>query len=154
MPFIQYAGPWADVVTGRHEVRSAHRSDTDDLTYAFIPECDESCWYEVPGHAALRPGEAEVPETTFTSGIAALATHNASVTAARRASDAAASAAAKAAQEATAKAALDAAALPLVQAVEGVLTARQLPAMNPTERASVRDAAVYLASRGEHGAKG
>ena len=71
----------------------------------------------------------------------------------RRTSDAAASAASQVAQEAAAKAALDAAALPLVQAVEGVLTARQLPAMNTTERAAVQDAAVYLASRGEYGTK-
>lgn len=72
----------------------------------------------------------------------------------RRAQEAAAAAAAQGAQTAAAQGALDALAAPLVAAVEGVLTARQMAPMTPAEQAKVRDGAVYLASRGEFGKGG
>ena len=71
---------------------------------------------------------------------------------AARAAEATADAAASVAAEAAETAALDTLASPLVDRIEAVLLARGLSPMTTEERGAMRDAAVYLSSRGQRGA--
>ena len=70
--------------------------------------------------------------------------------AARKAESEAAETARVAAVEAE-KAGLEALATPLVDRVEGVLESRGLAPLATEERGAMRDATVYLSSRGKHG---
>lgn len=61
---------------------------------------------------------------------------------------------ARVAAEAAEKAGLEALAKPLVDRVEAVLEARGLSVLAVEERTAMRDATVYLSSRGKHGRGG
>lgn len=68
--FLRYAGPWEDVAVARHMV-SAHRLDSDDLTFANVLDDSRS--------PALRPGEVEITEQEFTAGLDEIAAYNAAL---------------------------------------------------------------------------
>lgn len=70
---------------------------------------------------------------------------------AQRQAEATAAEAARVAAEAAEKAGLEALATPLVDRVEAALQARGLGALATEERGAMRDATVYLSSRGKHG---
>lgn len=70
---------------------------------------------------------------------------------AARKAEATAAEAARVAAEAAEKAGLEALATPLVDRVEAVLQARGMGALAAEERGAMRDATVYLSSRGKHG---
>ena len=80
---IKTTGPRADLIANRHNISSAGRSDTDDLTVATgstRAECEANggC----PGGVLfdhiddVRPGEVEIDETEFISEVRTIAIHN------------------------------------------------------------------------------
>ena len=70
---------------------------------------------------------------------------------AARAAEATAAEASSVAAEAAEKAAVEVLATPLVDRIEAALQARGLSPMTAEERGAMRDATVYLSSRGKHG---
>lgn len=127
MPYVRSQATYTDFITGRDVDSALHREDgAAGYCIAFV---------EFP-----RAGDETITEQQYATEKAAIVVHNAAIPATPQLDPAAVQ-----------KAAFDALATPLVAAVEGVLTARQMAPMTPVEQAKVRDGAVYLASRGQFG---